>query len=326
MSYIDSVKLISNALLVSLLLLVSGCGSSDGTAPGEDLSSADITAASNTFTAPSLVYQQGAAAIQTGVEGGFGASLLAGSTTLVTTGSLIQQADNSWQYQPTPTDRLSIISRTGEPLDLFFTAFSGDFSSDAQHFLRRDHNLAFRATSPGNATDIEIRSNSSNGLRTATLDGVLEDEGKIYTIDAEVSGTYYFEVDNTGSELRIDDVLSGTVNVNNTEITLQETWFYNSVYSSSARQEVSNAIRTFQNTWRQDGTEYQFRNGRVQTEFKDGKPNNWQDPGRYWEISGQLLQNGAAIGQLEMSSDNSFIKGWLVIGDNRTELQSWQNF
>ncbi len=315
----------AGTLALLFCLLISACGSSDGISPNTQ-SSVNQEIAGHTYTAPSLAYQQGSAAIQTGVEGGFGASLLVGNGTLVTTGSLIQQANNTWQYQTNPTDRLSVVFQNGDAVDLFFTTFNGDFTGDAQNFLRRDHDLAFRATVPNQATDLELRSTSTNGVRTATLTGVLEEEGKLYNINSEVNGSYYFEVDNTGSELRIDDVMTGTITVDNATITLAETWFYNSVYSSSARQEVSNAIRTFNNSWTQDGREYRLQNGKVQTEFKDGKPNNWQAPAPYWEISGQLLENGGAIGQLEMTSDNNFIKGWLVIGENRTELQSWQNF
>ena len=68
-----------------------------------------------------------------------------------------------------------------------------------------------------------------------------------------------------------------------------------------------------------------LNNGFTQANFLDGKPNPSELVNGFWRASGVLTQDGAPIGEIKFLPDSTGaqVGFYLVIGNERVELQSW---
>lgn len=317
------INIVALLLAITLLMQCSDDGSNPVDGGNDNQALADSTLNKAAVNTSREIYQSASEGAVTTFDAVYFASVSVGSQTAVVTGTVQQLPGNQgWTYNVQPQDRLRLIYNDGREFDYFVTTITGDFSGSALNFLARDHSLTVRITG-ADQLDVTVSSNMNNGNRQATISGTFPQAGKLYQANLTVTGTYYFEVDNTGSEYRVNDSYQGTMSTSGFAVTVNETWNYTSVYSTGLDRENSSAVRTINNSWDINGVRYELRNGAFQTSFENGQPNEWAPPLQYWDAQGELFRNDVRIGGLEWGTRSALLLHWLVIGDLRIELQRW---
>ena len=273
------------------------------------------------YQVPGELYLGSFDLIITAIEAVYYASAYSGSGKITSEGTVDLRGNPS--YNPTPEDQL-IVRRADGSIIFPFDEFSSELiAGDLRENIRQSHVLRFHVAKFGHY-DLNVSSRLQNGYRKLSLTGQYEANGKTYSINFEANGDYYFNVDNTGSELLINDQYEGTINCEEWNAEIKETWYYNNVYSSSAGANAEYVTRTFNNNFRNNEAIYLFKNGRIQTVFRDGRPNEYDMANSPWMARGQLIKDGEEIGQLDWNVDGSFLKIYLVASGESLELQSWR--
>ena len=274
------------------------------------------------YELPVNVYQQANTAVDWGARAiAYSAQVNGGK--LVSEGTLVVDPNgNPQSYQPSPTDRLRVLGIDGKTYEFIYSRIEGDLSGDVSKFLDHNHNFQFRLLVAGE-TDVALISIHDNGARILEVKGVFTYEGEQYDADLRMEGTYFFDVDNTGSSLKTNAVYKGTISGQGIEENVDESWQYESVYATGAFV-AENAIRRFSTAWEVDGVRYKYISGRIQSVFRDGKPTEWDVNNTPWAAEGKLSRDGQPYGKLEIGQEGDEIKIWLNIGDEKVETQSWR--
>lgn len=274
------------------------------------------------FQVPEQAFLQGHQAVNSGAWMINQASLIQGG--LTTTGTLIQ-LDQGLGYQPFPDDRLVFQDLNGATLATYrIDVLQGNLTGDEQTYLSGDHNFAFQVEVP-QLGNLQITSLQEGSNRSLTFMGEIVFQGDLVQVDLLMEGTYFFEVDNTGSEIRIRSRYSGTAVGQEFSEKVDESWNYTSVYASGQGGFVAeNAIREFNSNWLVGNHQFAYQNGLVQTVFRDGRPSEWDVNQSPWHAEGDLLLDGQAIGNLTMGSEGDYIKVWMQTGEQRTEVNQWR--
>src|SRR5437870_6918273 len=128
----------------------TGAGDPGTREPGQPQPAADAEQRSIQIAhgAPDTVYQAGVASAQLGINSALLASQSQGGASLVTTGTVTFTASSA-SYDAAPADHLVVKLPDGKQVGYTFTRLQGDFSSDAENLLGRDHAVSFRAVQEG---------------------------------------------------------------------------------------------------------------------------------------------------------------------------------
>lgn len=275
----------------------------------------------------STAFEMAAYQANLAVEAVLMASRLTGGYQLVTYGTLTQFAPDyqSFQYSPTPQDRLKVILHQGKTLEFVIKDFRGNLSLGASQFLSQNHALDFEGREEG-VYDIHVTSLQWEGQRQGQIKGKTLFENVTYQFDLAVLGSYFFEVDSTGSEYKSDFTLKGAVHSPRMQVNVDESRFFRMITTRGTRTEsVSNASNTTNNTaTTSDGHNYQFQNAIIRKAFRDGKPNEPE----YWLGQGVLLKDGQALGQIQLGYETEKAIFWLKLNGSgegeKIVLESWQ--
>ncbi len=306
-------------------LLYISCEESSDTPEGSDnqntkLEVDEIAIAREAIQTPEIVYSLGDDAVNAAAATLYQAGLVTGT---LTTSGTIQESTQGFIYNPQPNDRLVYQDRNGQNLASFmFNRIEGTLNGDDRDFLNNSHRFEFSVEVPGQG-NLDIASINDGQVRSITLEGTVMHEGQEYEVNLLIAGTYFFNVDNTGFELRIDAQYTGTIVGNNFLEEVDENWKYNSV-SATGGFFAENVFRSFTSAWTVGETRFQYQNGVLQSVFRDGRPTEWDVNNSPWNAEGTLLVNGQPVGNLTMGSEGNFIKVWLQLGEDREELMSWR--
>jgi hypothetical protein len=306
------------------LLWIQACTGGENPGPrgqANELSPAAREAAAVAISSPEGIFANTNSAVEVAARAVYLATVQNGNTTLTTTGTLTVNG-NQVTYSANPADRLRLQGANGESYDFFIDQMQGNLSGDDQTFLRNNHAFQFRLTR-ANGTDAAFTSTLNGNNRSLGVDGQLAIDGTTYTVAVQVAGPYSFQVDNSGSELYIDATYTGTISDGNVQVTVDENWDYEQVFATGGFV-AENARRSFNTRWTVDGVTYRYRDGYLQSVFRDGRPTEWDVNNSPWQARGELLRDNQPIGNLEMGQEGGEIKVWLNFEGERIETHSWR--
>lgn len=310
-------------LWAAILLVANSCTDDpDGEGTLVDLDPAEQQLLQPAYLLPEQSYSFGAVSSSGAASLLYQASLINGA--LVTTGTL-RETGQGLQYMPQPNDQFVYQDNNGEVIGRFwYQRVEGDLTGDDQNFLNSDHLFEFRVEAPGQG-DMQFVSAKTGTRRALTMEGTIIYEGAEYQVDLVVDGTYFFTVDNFGSELDIDAQYTGTIRGQGLQENVNERWQYESVLATGQGGFFAeNAIRTFNTSWSIGDNEFRYQDGGIQSVFRDGRPTEWDVNNSPWSAQGTLLLNGRPLGQLVMGEEGGSIKVWLQLNDQRVEMTSWR--
>lgn len=338
LQYTVAMKMMT-ALFATLMLstiVTAGCASdpdpSDPGNPGNPgdpgqprpAASAEQRAIQRAHATPDAIYQTGVASAQLGINSALVASQSQGGLSLVTTGTVTFTATSA-SYAAAPADRLVVKLPDGKQVDFTFDRLSGDFSGDAANLLGRDHAVSFRAVQDGTG-DMQFESLRQGGQYQVTARGVMIYEGTSYDIDLTSAGVRRFENDSSGGTSNEDSQTRGSVRAAGFDLTIDETWSYQSIWTTGSGRGHDSASTRIVNSRLQLGTDvYQWNGARTQKSFRDGKPSQLDS---YWKADGLVTRNGAPYGQYRMSAQNigssgGFIYFLLSLPSGDIQLEKW---
>jgi hypothetical protein len=307
-----------NRLPILLLPIVIACG-------GEDRGGDDATTPTarmreplaSAHLVPDRASSDGLAAANLTVEAALAASLRAGGTRLVTTGTI---DSNGWKAEP--SDRLVVIYE-GRTFTVRVSAMNGVFTS-TDDFFSSNHLLEAMIASDG--IEIAVRSERNGGVRRAAARGRMAIDEVWYTFDLTSNGSEYFEHDTTGVDYQEEHRLQGSVDFEGAHLDVDESWRFHLVSSSGpGGAAVSNAIRTIGNRLQAGGHTYEWSGVRTQKAFRDGRPSEVDS---YWGAAGSVLRDGQPYGQYRFQADlvtreAGYLKFLLELPSETVEVESW---
>jgi len=248
------------------------------------------------------------------------ATAQAGSYSIVTTGTLTEQGAGVFGYGPEPSDRLVVHFAKGDELTYYI--------KEAQGTPNADHRYDYRVVVAGKA-DMHFISQRLNGQIQQSAQGKMTLTDVEYAVDLTVQGTYTFESDTTGSEMRDDYHVGGTVTADGFALQVDESWHFELVSSTGMGAAVATADRrTINSVLRVGGQEVRWNDVLIQKQFRDGKPT---EADSYWKAQGTISAGGNVIAEYKL--DNQLVPGKqnggfmlveLALADGSAiELQRW---
>lgn len=263
------------------------------------------------------IYDQGSALATHAAEAIQGASQLAGTGGMVTTGT-IERVGDRFVYRAEPTDRLVVPSEDGGTRTFTFDEIEGDTSSiDA--FFRGDHDFSFTVRE-GDGTNLAVTSTKDGREHDVTVRGTVVYEGEQFEADIRYHGNEVHESDSTGSTYTSTATYSGTVEGDGMELTVNETQRYQQVYAVRTEGLGGSAVaqtREIDNTLRVGEDTYRWNGVRTHATFRNGVANN---ANREWGASGSLFLNDELLGTYRLGSRDNVLAFELDIGGERVEI------
>jgi hypothetical protein len=287
--------------------------------PGEGTGTDDLKSLPDAFNVPRDVHDLTNTILNTAVYVLYEAFTRKGA--LVFHGTL-RAVDDELFYEDFPTDRLTYIPKKGGAVDFFFLKVEGDLRGGYVRFLHDSHRLEFRVASQ-EYLKFDISSIQNGIQRRIKTTGPVNMRGISYHVEVLLEGTYKLNSGNTGSELEVDAAYTGRIEGQNFKEILDERWRYNSVYASG-KYVSENISRRFENQWTAGARQFKFRDGLIQSVFRDGKPSEWDVSNSPWKARGELLIDDQSYGQLLLEKDDRYLRVWLQTDDQRTEMTHWQ--
>lgn len=253
------------------------------------------------------------------VDGVYFATRQSGNTQLVTTGTVTQNSNGQFSYNPEPSDLLRVVFSDGLSLEYNFTSLQGDFSQpDGERFLRKDHAVSFRLmTSEG--TDVQVDLNRSNGNYQNTVRGTVVDAGIPYDLDTQTQGSILSDFGQGSVRFESQEQTTGTISRTGFLATLDETFSYKLVVFDKAADDIRH---TFNNTWTIGADQFELANATIFRTFSDGLPVEFDS----WLASGTLTRNGQAIGGFSQEQAITSIDTMLTADGEKTIIFSDQTF
>jgi hypothetical protein len=311
-------KMIFRFIFAAIALLTSNACVKDAlpvTGTGENA----LKSLPDAFNAPQDVYELTNTIVNTAAWVVHQASIRNGA--VVYHGTL-RAVGNDWSYEDHPTDRLEYIPKNSGPVEFFFLKTEGDWSGDDVRFLRNNHRFDFRVKSQV-YLDFAI-SSIQNGLqRSIKTSGPVNMAGKNYLVNVLLEGTYKFDEDDAASKLEVDARYTGNIEGRDFKELIDEEWTFSSLYTSG-KYVAESVSRRFENQWTVGERQFKFRNGYIQSAFRDGKPAGWDVGNTPWKARGELLIDDRTYGNLMLEKDDSHLRVWLQSDGQRTEMTNWR--
>jgi hypothetical protein len=231
----------------------------------------------------------------------------------------LREVSGQYRYQDYPSDRLIYAPQSGGTIEFIFNKMEGDWSGDETRFLYNTHRLDFRINAH-TFLDLAISSIQNGVQRTARAAGPVNLAGKGYDIDIQLEGAFTFNPDS--ARLSAEARLTGSIEGRDFKEALNEQWTFSSLYSAG-KYSAERLARSFENEWTAGGQQFRFRNGYLQSAFRDGKPADLDAGKSPWEARGELLIDDQSYGNLLLERDKSHLRIWLQSGEQRMEMKNW---
>jgi len=308
-------------LTIMAALTLTSCGSTDQpTGPSGDVGTpppngvVGRTRIVEAYNIPRFTRENAESSVALCVHAVFTASIETGGSRLVTTGTLTQTAPNSDRlvYAATPTDRLRIRLADGSVTEFVVSDFDGDFSGDADDFLRRDHRLDFTVHRDGIASG-RVTSNRINRRAERTVRGTMISQGISYDIDLAINESTFFDIV-VSAEFKSETKMTGVVSAPGLSIAVDETDFYHSFTSDDVSEDLQRRINT---SWTSGSERYAFVDGRISKALRNDIPVEVDD---FWNASGTITLDGTAAGRLSFTIAGNRMKIQAQMKNEQTEL------
>jgi len=228
----------------------------------------------------------------------------AGNGQFVLSGTL-QQVDadqGSWQYTPTPEDRLVVRYADGRVVDYTFNALGGYTEGEPYDFVHWEHEVDVHILQPG-VMDLRIVSTARSAGDGYTSEwerqivGALQGEAAWMTVNLVDTGNCRSEVDYGYVDNETERTTRGTIEYGNVLVDVNDSyWIHLIGYESLAKDvwQESNSVAQM------DGVTYQFDQARARWEGIM-LTNCWgaAEPD-YWFAAGGLLIDGRPAGVMQL--------------------------
>lgn len=318
------------ALLLTLLV-TAGCGGGDDgdngpsgpTDPGDPtpLTAMQIDLLPWVFGAGYITEQAIDAAMTTAAEAVDTASEITGVATF--TGTLQQNGDGSYQYLPTPADRLVVQPQGAGPIEIVITAFELSDQVDPEYyagatiyeFLDVHAAFAFQISGTGASLTIDSTSQPHAGQATTRFarfvawthgaTGTLTtNDGQTLAIEVTATGTRDFSID-TGVSDATDEsgTITGTIVVGGQAINVNETARFIqerdvSSLDGTPQYTVQNLLRSSASSGAVDGATFTFTGVDLRSETRNGAVNQPD----YWVGTGTVQRDGRYLGDVRLQT------------------------
>ena len=239
------------------------------------------------------------------------AARLTGQPRPVLVGTLRLQSGQA-TYEPTPTDRLMVISGSEPAATFRITSMNGDFSSGGNNFFDSDHDFAAQVELSG-VLDVQATSQRRARAAQRMVRGSAILDGNSFAVDVNETDDIFFDSSGGGIQVRVRTTVRGSVEGQGISVQLQDD--VNVLAQRTTFLSVETQ-RTLASTWEVNGARYELRDGRLNKVFRDARATELS----FWRAEGTILKDGVAIGSLRGDFENSFYVVRLVRGDERVEL------
>lgn len=273
---------------------------------------------------PEKLVNETATAMSGIIEAGWAAANALGSPMPVSRGTVTLDANNQVQYEEEPADRQLVNLPDGTSVEILLDRLESSFQGD---FFDNPHTLVGRVHWPErfdltiDATQIDEPGQFFRDIRTRAVQGTINDDGEEYAVDVESNGTVYFEIDNTGSELLEESVITGTIDSDTGTTSLQDTWRYNlvTVSDSGNTSSASTLRRTSRSSWTTGEHSYSFADLIIIAHFRDGVASDQDN----WEADGELLRDGAPYGMISLQTGSTSIRVVASTPEGSVTIAEW---
>ncbi len=289
----------------------SGINPGDGNSTG----SSTVQGLEQAFEISVAVKDKAEPGINLSVDAVYLASVLAEQNAVITYGTLTPSGQSA-TWSPEPADRL-VAHLDGKTYTIHIQTLEGELTNQ-EAFFNSEHHL--RSTVSVDDTELTLESRRQNGTRFYTVQGQLPVDGVVYTVDLASSGTEYFEVDSTGSELRTSFTTQGSVQFDNMMLQLSETSQFELV---SSGQTATSDTRTVNSSLMVGDTRYDFVNVTLKKAFFNGKPSEVDN---FWRASGTITRDGEDYGALMLVNAGVNLDVVMQLPEKRLTLESWQAY
>jgi len=244
----------------------------------------------------------------------FAASIETGGTRLVTTGTLTQSASDpeDFTYLAFPADRLRLVLADGSLTEFTVELFDGDFSDDAEHFLRRDHRIVCSVQRVGLGT-LRIVDDRRGRRAVQTLRGSCASDGIDYDVDLTMEESTFFDIV-VAAEFKSESTMTGVISAPGLSITVDESDFYHSFTSDNVSEDSRRVVNS---VWTSGSEGFSFVDVRLSKALRDDLPVDVSD---FWNASGTITRNGTAIGELLFAVERNRMILHTQVENERIEL------
>ncbi len=245
------------------------------------------------------------------VTGAVEAARLTSQPQPVLVGTLRLQSGQA-TYEPTPTDRLVVISGTEPAATFRITSMNGDFSSGGNNFFDGDHDFDAQVELAG-VLDVQATSQRRARAAQRMVRGTAILDGNSFAVDVNETDDIFFDSSGGGIQVRVRTTVRGSVEGQGIRVQLQDD--VNVLAQRTTFLSVETQ-RVLASTWEVNGARYELRDGRLNKVFRDARATELS----FWRAEGTIFKDGVAIGSLRGDFENSFYVVRLVRGDERVEL------
>lgn len=296
--------------------ILTSCGASDQPFDpvGGSPTTPSHTGIAEVFSTPGLICSDAESSAAIGTQAIFMASIKTGGDRLVTTGTLTQAAANSdrFSYSAAPSDRLRLLLADGRVFDFFVDKFDGDFSRDADNFLRRNHALTFRMTR-SDREDLQIVERKTGRQTVRTVKGTTVAQGITYLVDLEIEESTFFDIV-VSAEFKSQQTMTGSVSTPGISINVDQTDFYHSFTSDNVSEDFR---RTINSSWVSGSDRFAFVNGQFSKALRNDKPVDVED---FWNASGTITLNDSPAGQVSFALAGNRMRVQARLNDQQVDL------
>lgn len=242
------------------------------------------------------------------------ATQLSGSASLVVSGTVTQTGEQTYSYDPAPSDRLRGVLLDGRQFDITFAVLQGNFGADGARFMSDEHRADAQVignVAAGNL-DVRLRSEKLNGSQARAVQGALTDSsGVSWTLDVLVEGTYSSDADVGSFRLESNDLVQGMLHATElgVSVTLGKRYIYKMLNG------VENVRHEVDRNWTWSGSAYRLQ-FEVFVAFNEAQPVDTDQ----WVIQGGLARDGTLIAPLQAAEDATGLDIWLALGAERVAL------